>query len=99
MENSRCLNPGLEHGPNAIETSSSSHVADHHLKAKVPNARLKKANAVLQKLGLSAGEAFKLMLVQIEIQKALLSAVSLQPKPLLSAEEQAGEWIRAYGAF
>jgi hypothetical protein len=31
-------------------------------KTKVPNARLKKANAVLQKLGLSAGEAFNLML-------------------------------------
>ena len=68
-------------------------------KAIVPNARLKKANAVLQKLGLSAGEAFNLMLAQIEIQKALPFAVSLQPKPLLSAEEQAGEWTKAYGAY
>ena len=67
--------------------------------AKVPNARLKKANAVLQKLGLSAGEAFNLMLAQIEIQKALPFAVSLQPKPLLSAEEQADEWTQAYGAY
>jgi addiction module RelB/DinJ family antitoxin len=68
-------------------------------KAKVPNARLKKANAVLQKLGLNAGEAFNLMLAQIEIQKALPFAVSLQPRPLLSAEEQADEWTRTYGAY
>ena len=68
-------------------------------KTTVPNARLKRASAVLQKLGLSAGEAFNLMLAQIEIQKALPFAVSLQPKPLLNAEEQAGEWTSAYGAY
>jgi addiction module RelB/DinJ family antitoxin len=68
-------------------------------KTEVPNARLKKANAVLQKLGLSAGEAFNLMLAQIEIQKALPFAVSLQPRPLISAEEQADEWTQAYGAY
>ena len=68
-------------------------------KTTVPNARLRKANAVLQKLGLSAGEAFNLMLAQIEIHKALPFAVSLQPKPLLNAEEQADEWTRAYGAY
>ena len=68
-------------------------------KATVPNARLKKANAVLQKLGLSASDAFNLMLAQIEIQKALPFAVSLQPKPLLNAQEQADEWTKAYGAY
>ena len=65
----------------------------------VPNARFRKANAVLQKLGLSAGEAFNLMLAQIEIQKALPFAVSLQPKPLLNAEEQADEWTKTFGAY
>ncbi len=65
----------------------------------VPQARLKKANAVLQKLGLNAGDAFNLMLAQIEIQKGLPFAISLQPKPLLSAEEQADEWTKAYGAY
>lgn len=68
-------------------------------KTTVPQARLKKANSVLQKLGLSAGDAFNLMLVQIEIQKALPFSVSLNPKPLLTAEEQADEWTRAYGAY
>lgn len=65
----------------------------------VPQARLKKANAVLQKLGLNAGDAFNLMLAQIEIQKGLPFAISLQPKPLLSAEEQADEWTQAYGVY
>ncbi len=68
-------------------------------KTTVSNSRLKKANAVLQKLGLSAGDAFNLMLAQIEIRKALPFAVSLQPKPLRDAEEQAGEWTKAYGAY
>jgi addiction module RelB/DinJ family antitoxin len=68
-------------------------------KATVPNARLNKANAVLRKLGLSAEDAFNLMLAQIEIHKALPFAVSLKPKPLLSAEEQADEWTQAYGAY
>lgn len=66
---------------------------------KVPNVRLRKANAVLRKLGLSAGEAFNLMLAQIEIQKRLPFAVSLEPKPLLNADEQADEWAKAYGAY
>lgn len=47
-------------------------------KAKVPNARFKKASAVLQRPGLSAGEAFNLLLAQIEIHKALPFGVSLQ---------------------
>ena len=68
-------------------------------KTEVPDARLRKANAVLKKLGLSAGEAFNLMLAQIEIQKRLPFAVSLQPKPLLDAEEQADEWTKDYGAY
>jgi addiction module RelB/DinJ family antitoxin len=68
-------------------------------KATVSNARLKRANAVLQKLGLNAGDAFNMMLAQIEIQKGLPFAVSLQPKPLLNAQEQADEWTRAYGAY
>lgn len=68
-------------------------------KTTVPNARLKKANAVLQKLGLNAGDAFNLMLAQIEIQKGLPFAVSLRPKPLLTAEEQGDEWNKAYGAY
>ncbi len=68
-------------------------------KTEVPNVRLTNANAVLQKLGLSAGEAFNLMLAQIEIQKRLPFAVSLNPKPLLNGEEQADEWTRTYGPY
>lgn len=68
-------------------------------KTNVPTARLRKANAVLQKLGLDAGDAFKLMLAQIEIRKGLPFTVALRPEPLLSAEEQAEEWTKAYGAY
>ena len=61
-------------------------------KATVSNARLKKANAVLQKLGLSAGDAFNLMLAQIEIHKALPFAVSL----LWHVSAKAGESLAAH---
>ena len=68
-------------------------------KTTVPQVRFEKASAVLQKLGLSAEDAVNLMLAQIEIQKGLPFAVSLQPKPLLTADEQGGEWTKAYGAY
>jgi len=68
-------------------------------KTKVTNARLRKANAVLQKLGLSEGEAFNLMLAQIETQKLLPIAVLLHPEPLLNADEQVEEWTKLYGAY
>lgn len=68
-------------------------------KTTVPQAKLKNANLVLEKLGLSAGDAFNLMLAQIEVRKRLPFAISLQPKPLLSAKEQADTWTQAYGTY
>ena len=55
------------------------------IKASVPAARLKRAGAVLEKLGLSPAEAFNLMLAQVEIQKGLPFVVSLQPQPALQS--------------
>jgi len=68
-------------------------------KTKVPTARLRKANAVLQKLGLDTGKAFNLMLAQIEIRKGLPCAVALSPELLLSVEDQAEEWTKTYGEY
>ena len=84
--------PLAGHGKNMAQSTTT-------FKTTVPNARFKKANAVHEKLGLSAGDAFNLMLAQIEIQKGLPFAVSLHTKTLLTAEEQAGEWTKAYGAY
>ena len=40
-----------------------------------------------------------MMLAQIEIRQGLPFDVSSRPKPLLSAEEQAGAWTEAFGAY
>jgi addiction module RelB/DinJ family antitoxin len=89
---------GIDHWQLAGHGRGMRH-ATTTFKMTVPNARFKKANAVLEKLGLSAGDAFNLMLAQIEIQKGLPFHVSLQPQTLLTAEAQAEEWTKAYGAY
>jgi addiction module RelB/DinJ family antitoxin len=68
-------------------------------RAKVPARRLKRADATLQKLGLSTEQVFTMLLAQIELHKGLPFQVSLSPRPVLSAEEQADEWNQAYGPY
>jgi addiction module RelB/DinJ family antitoxin len=66
-------------------------------RARVPARRLKKAEKILQQLGLKPGEAFNMMLAQIELHQGLPFAITT--KPLLSADEQAKEWKDAYGPY
>jgi hypothetical protein len=40
-----------------------------------------------------------MLLAQIEIRQGLPFEVSTEPKPLLSAEEQAVAWTEAFGAY
>jgi addiction module RelB/DinJ family antitoxin len=68
-------------------------------RARVPARRLKRAQKVLEKLGLKPGDALNMLLAQIEIQQALPFEVTTSPKPLLSAEEQAAQWTEALGAY
>ena len=65
----------------------------------VPARRLQRAERILRKLGLTPTEAVNMLLAQIEIRKGLPFEVSIQPRPLLSAEEQAAEWAEAFGAY
>lgn len=69
------------------------------LRARVPAKRLRQAEKVLQKLGLKPGDAINMMLAQIELRQALPFEVTANPKPLLSANEQAKEWTEAFGAY
>jgi addiction module RelB/DinJ family antitoxin len=68
-------------------------------RARVSARRLKRAQKVLEKLGLRPGDALNMMLAQIEIQQALPFEVTTNPKPVLSAEEQAEQWTEALGAY
>ena len=67
--------------------------------AHVPAQRLRRAEKILKKLGLTPADAVNLLLAQIEIRRGLPFAVSIDPKPLLSADEQATAWTESFGAY
>ena len=67
--------------------------------ARVPSARLKKAEIILDRLGMKPGDAFNMMLAQIELRKGLPFEVTTQPAQLLSSDEQAIAWTEVLGAY
>ena len=69
------------------------------VQTRVPARRLQRAEKILHKLGLTPADAVNMLLAQIEIRQGLPFEVSTQPKPLLSADEQAAEWTKALGAY
>lgn len=89
----------FEFGSNAIERVSSMTESTTILRTKVPIRRLQRAEKILLKLGLTPSEAVNLLLAQIELRRGLPFEITTQPKPLLSAEEQANEWTEAFGAY
>ncbi len=68
-------------------------------RARVPAERLKAAEEILGQLGMKAGDAFNMLLAQIELRKGLPFEVTTLPAPLRSSEEQASEWTEALGGY
>lgn len=68
-------------------------------RARVPAARLRNAEAILDRLGLKPGDAFNMLLAQIELQQGLPFKVTTRPAPLISSEQQAAEWEEALGEY
>ncbi len=68
-------------------------------RTRVPARRLKRAEKILDQLGLKPGEAFNMLLAQITLRKGLPFEVNVQPYPLISADEQAEVWTRTFGAY
>jgi addiction module RelB/DinJ family antitoxin len=68
-------------------------------RARVPKRRLKRAEKVLARLGLKPGDAFNMLLAQIELREGVPFALTTKPQPLLSAEEQAAAWTETLGAY
>jgi addiction module RelB/DinJ family antitoxin len=66
---------------------------------RVPARRLRRAEKILSKLGLTPGDAVNMLLAQIEIRQGLPFEVSTGKGSLLSAEEQAEVWTEALGAY
>ncbi len=68
-------------------------------RARVPTKRLKNASKILDQLGMKPGDAFNLLLAQIELRKGLPFEVTTQPSQLLSTEQQATIWTENLGAY
>ena len=69
------------------------------LSMEVPVKRLRRAEKILGKLGLTPGDAVNMLLAQIEIRRGLPFEVSTRPASLLTADEQAAAWTEAFGAY
>jgi addiction module RelB/DinJ family antitoxin len=68
------------------------------LRARVPANRLKKAEKILDRLGLKPGDAVNMLLAQIELHNGVPFDLTTAPR-LLSAREQAEVWTEALGAY
>jgi len=68
-------------------------------RARVPASRLRKAEEILARLGMKPGDAFNMLLAQIELREGLPFEVTTRPPVLLNSEQQAAEWQEALGAY
>jgi addiction module RelB/DinJ family antitoxin len=68
-------------------------------RARVPAERLKKAEKILSRLGMKPGDAFNMLLAQIELRKGLPFEVTINLPSPLSSEEQAAAWTEALGGY
>jgi len=68
------------------------------LRARVPARRLKKAEKILDRIGLKPGDAVNMLLAQIELHNGVPFDLTAAPR-LLSTREQADAWTEALGAY
>ena len=68
-------------------------------RARVPRKRLKNAEQILSQLGMKPGDAFNMLLAQIELRKAIPFSLTTRRDSLLTVEEQGREWTKALGEF
>ena len=76
----------------AVETTSL-------FRSRVPAKRLRKVEKILAQLGMKPGDAFNMLLAQIELREGLPFEVTTRPPVILTAEQQATEWQEALGAY
>ena len=68
-------------------------------RARVPASRLRKAEKILARLGMKPGDAFNMLLAQIELREGLPFEVTTRPPQILSPEQQSDVWQEAFGAY
>ena len=67
-------------------------------RARVPAQRLRKAKKILDQLGIKPGDAFNMLLAQIELHKGLPFDVTTQAT-VVSSDQQATAWTEALGVY
>jgi addiction module RelB/DinJ family antitoxin len=68
-------------------------------RARVPRKRLRHAEKVLSRLGLKPGDAFNMLLAQIELRESVPFSLTTRHDSLLTAQEQGTEWTKALGEY
>lgn len=68
-------------------------------RVRVPEKRLRKVEKILARLGMKPGDAFNMLLAQIELREGLPFEVTTRPPVVLDPEQQAVEWQEALGAY
>jgi len=68
-------------------------------RARVPTARLKRAEKVFSRLGMKTGDAFNIFLAQVELRNDMPFAITASPEPLLTTAQQGRKWEEALGEY
>ncbi len=68
-------------------------------RARVPTARLRRAEKVFSRLGMKTGDAFNIFLAQVELQDDMPFPVTTHPERLLSTAQQGAQWEAALGEY
>lgn len=68
-------------------------------RARVPTARLRKAEKVFARLGIKASDAFNIFLAQVELRDDLPFTITTKPEQLLTTSEQGKVWEDALGEY
>lgn len=68
-------------------------------RARVPRERLKHAEKVLSRLGLKPGDAFNMLLAQIELRECVPFSLTARRESLLTSQEQGAEWTKTLGEY
>jgi addiction module RelB/DinJ family antitoxin len=68
-------------------------------RARVPTARLRKAEKVFARLGIKASDAFNIFLAQVELRDDLPFTITTKPEQLLTTAEQGKVWEDVLGEY
>jgi addiction module RelB/DinJ family antitoxin len=83
----------------AMKTEPNPSPGSTLFRARVDAAHLEKARRVLERLGMTPGDAVNVFFAQVALRKDLPFVVTANPQRLQSEAEQAKAWDRALGEY